>query len=179
MATEAEQEPRGLACAGAVHPARRWPLPALVAAAVLAADQLTKAVALSTLDGGRVVELGWTLQLRLVANTGSAFGLGSRYGPVIALVALAVVVVVALSTRALTSRWPRLGVGLVIGGALGNLADRAFRSGEGLLGGAVVDFVDLQWWPVFNLGDAAICVGAVLLALTARDGGGQGAPADA
>jgi signal peptidase II len=55
----------------------------------------------------------------------------------------------------------------VVGGAIGNLLDRVFREGGGLLGGAVVDFVDLQWWPVFNVADVAICVGAVLLSLTA------------
>ncbi len=59
-------------------------------------------------------------------------------------------------------------IGLLVGGALGNLADRAFRSGlgsSGFLHGAVVDFIDLQWWPVFNVADAAIGVGAVLLVL--------------
>jgi len=57
----------------------------------------------------------------------------------------------------------------VLGGALGNLGDRMFRAGDGFLGGAVIDFVDVQWWPVFNLADASLCVGAVLLALTARE----------
>jgi signal peptidase II len=78
-----------------------------------------------------------------------------------------VVVVVLGTTRGLDARWPRLGVGLVLGGALGNLTDRVFREGTGFLGGAVVDFVDLQWWPVFNVADAAVCVGALLLVLTA------------
>jgi signal peptidase II len=54
-------------------------------------------------------------------------------------------------------------IGLVFGGALGNLIDRAFREGDGFLGGGVVDFIDLQWWPVFNIADAAIVVGALLL----------------
>ena len=59
-----------------------------------------------------------------------------------------------------------IAVALVLGGALGNLADRAFRDGQGFLGGAVIDFIDLQWWPVFNVADAAITVGAATLALT-------------
>jgi signal peptidase II len=89
-----------------------------------------------------------------------------------------VVVFVLGTTRGLDARWPRLGVGLVLGGALGNLTDRVFREGTGLLGGAVVDFVDLQWWPVFNVADAAVCVGALLLVLTAaRDGEDEPAPA--
>jgi signal peptidase II len=78
-----------------------------------------------------------------------------------------VVLLVLGTTRGLDARWPRLGVGLVLGGAFGNLADRVFRDGSGFLGGAVVDFIDLQWWPVFNVADAAVCVGAVLLVLTA------------
>lgn len=57
----------------------------------------------------------------------------------------------------------RIAVGAVIGGALGNLFDRILRSDEGILGGAVVDFVDFQWWPVFNLADAAIVVGGVVI----------------
>jgi hypothetical protein len=54
-------------------------------------------------------------------------------------------------------------LGLVVGGAVGNLADRAFRAGDGLFGGGVVDFVDLQWWPVFNVADVCVVVGACLL----------------
>ena len=144
----------------------RWALIALVAVAVLLADQLTKWWALDTLDT-RTIDLPWTLRLNLTLNRGAAFGLGSKYAPLIALAAVAVVVVVLGSTRGLDSRWPRLGVGLVLGGALGNLGDRLFREGTGFLGGAVVDFIDLQWWPVFNVADAAVCVGAVLLVLTA------------
>jgi signal peptidase II len=58
-----------------------------------------------------------------------------------------------------------IAIGMVLGGALGNLSDRAFRGGGGFLGGGVVDFVDLQWWPVFNVADSAIVVGAILLFL--------------
>ena len=56
--------------------------------------------------------------------------------------------------------------GLIAGGAIGNLADRAFRGDDGFLHGAVVDFIDVQWWPVFNIADACIVVGAVLLVLS-------------
>ena len=56
--------------------------------------------------------------------------------------------------------------GLVVGGAIGNLLDRALREGDGFLGGGVVDFIDLQWWPIFNVADTAIVVGAVLLFLS-------------
>jgi signal peptidase II len=144
----------------------RWALIGVVAVVVIALDQLTKWWALDELDT-RTIDLPWTLRLNLTLNRGAAFGLGSRYAPIIALAAVCVVVVVLGTTRGLDARWPRVGVGLVLGGALGNLADRLFREGSGVLGGAVVDFIDLQWWPVFNVADAAVCVGAALLVLTA------------
>jgi signal peptidase II len=144
----------------------RWVLIGVVAAVVIAVDQLTKRWALQELDT-RTIDLPWTLRLNLTLNRGAAFGLGSKYAPLIALAAVGVVLLVLGTTRGLDARWPRLGVGLVLGGAFGNLADRVFRDGSGFLGGAVVDFIDLQWWPVFNVADAAVCVGAVLLVLTA------------
>lgn len=145
--------------------ARRLPVAVLVvAAAVLAVDQLTKWWALEALSDGPV-HVAWTLDLSLTFNTGTAFSLGSDLGPVIALVAVGVVVVLLRSGVATASRAAAVAVGLVLGGALGNLADRAFREGDGVLGGAVVDFVDLGWWPVFNVADAAIVVGAIGLVL--------------
>jgi signal peptidase II len=72
--------------------------------------------------------------------------------------------------RGISSRGGAVVLGLVLGGAVGNVADRVFRDGNGFLGGAVVDFIDFQWWPVFNLADAAIVAGALLLAgWSARD----------
>ena len=62
---------------------------------------------------------------------------------------------------------PPVLLGMILGGAVGNLADRAARAGDGFLGGAVVDFIDLQWWPVFNAADSAIVVAGVILVLTA------------
>jgi signal peptidase II len=59
-----------------------------------------------------------------------------------------------------------LSLGLVLGGAFGNLVDRLFRDGSGFLGGAVIDFIDLQWWPIFNVADMAVSIGGVLLVLT-------------
>ena len=142
----------------------RWALVAVVVPVVVALDQLTKWWALQVLDD-RTIDLVWTLRLRLIFNTGSAFGLGSRFAPLIALVAVVVIAFVLRAQRALTG-WPsRFGAALVVGGAVGNLLDRLFREGGGLLGGAVVDFVDLQWWPVFNVADACIVVGGALLAL--------------
>ncbi|HWH35967.1 MAG TPA: signal peptidase II [Acidimicrobiales bacterium] len=153
-----------------------------VAAAVVVLDQATKWWALATLEARPAIDLVWTLRLRLVFNRGTAFGLGSRFGPIIAIVAVAVVAVLARAGSTLRGRGARVSLGLVLGGAVGNLADRAFRDGPGFLGGAVVDFVDLQWWPVFNVADMAITLGALSLMVTAwRDPGvdaaGEPAPA--
>ena len=161
------QERRPRASLTATPTTRRvYTLLCLTAAAVISVDQLTKWWAVRTLDD-RTIDLVGSLRLRLVFNTGSAFGLGSRYSPILALVGVVIVLVLLRAGRSLTGLAPRLGVGLVLGGAVGNLGDRVARDGNGFLGGAVVDFVDLGWWPVFNVADAAICVGAVVLALTA------------
>lgn len=143
-----------------------WAGIAATALVVVALDQLTKGWALEALDD-RTIDLFWTLRLRLVFNSGAAFGLGSRFSPVIALLVVAIVLVLLRAGRGLRGRVAPLSVGLVVGGALGNLLDRVFREGGGFLGGAVVDFLDLQWWPVFNVADVAVVVGAVLLSLSA------------
>lgn len=131
---------------------------------MVALDQGTKHWALSALADGPV-DLFWTLRLKLVFNPGAAFSIGSR-GGLLSLVGLVVVAVVFRSVLRWPTRWAPVALGLVLGGALGNLADRAFRDGDGgFLGGHVVDFVDPQWWPVFNVADVGISVGAVLLVL--------------
>jgi len=136
---------------------------------VVALDQLTKWWALESFEWSprHVV---WTLQLVVAHNTGAAFSLfsGRGIGPAIALLAVVVVVVVVRTLR-FVKGWPAvIGSALVIGGALGNLADRLFRShGAGLLQGAVVDWIDFGWWPVFNVADMAITTGAVTLGFAA------------
>ncbi len=139
---------------------------AAIAGSVLTLDQAAKWWALHALDN-RDIDLVWTLRLRLLMNKGSAFGFGSRYTPLITLLAIAVVMVFLRTGNRLTARWPRFAMGLVVGGAFGNLIDRLFRGDGGLLTGAVVDFIDLQWWPVFNIADMAIVLGAALLIFTA------------
>jgi signal peptidase II len=74
-----------------------------------------------------------------------------------------VIVALLVSLRRNGSMLSAVGIGLVIGGAIGNVLDRLLRAGDGFLGGAVVDFIDLQWWPVFNVADMAITVGGVIL----------------
>ena len=148
--------------ATAAAPPARWSLLFGVAAAVLAIDQLTKWWAVETL-ATRTIDVVWTLRLHLTVNHGSAFSLAEGRGAVISLLALVVVAVLLRSGRYATHPGTAVAIGLVAGGAVGNLMDRAFRAGDGFLGGGVIDFVDLQWWPVFNVADAAIVVGAVTL----------------
>ncbi|HYI61854.1 MAG TPA: signal peptidase II [Acidimicrobiales bacterium] len=152
--------------------ARRLGAVGLVAAAVVAADQGTKQWALERLSGGRIVEVVGSLRFALTFNTGMAFsrGDGANLGPFIAVLALGVVGWLLWSGHSATALGA-LASGLVAGGALGNLADRALRSGPygaeaGFMGGAVVDFIDLQWWPVFNVADSGVVVGALLLVVT-------------
>jgi signal peptidase II len=135
------------------------------AAGVAALDQLTKQLALSHLKDGDAHVAG-SLRFRLEFNTGSAFSVGSGRGGLIGLLAIGMVLAMLWLARDVRGRVQALALGLVLGGAISNLADRVLRDGSGFLGGAVVDFVDLQWWPVFNLADSAIVVGAILLALT-------------
>lgn len=137
----------------------------LVATLVAVADQLTKAWALVALDDGPVDLVG-SLRLNLVFNRGTAFSLGGeRLGPLIAVVTVVVAVVLLRAVWTAGSRLAGAAAGLVLGGAVGNIIDRAFRGDGGFFDGAVVDFVDLQWWPVFNLADASIVVGAVVYVL--------------
>jgi signal peptidase II len=140
------------------------------AALVVALDQLTKQLALSEL-ADRPVHLLGSLRLALTFNDGAAFSLGSGRSTLVAVLALVVVsVIVRMGLTA--ERLPMaVGFGVVLGGALGNLVDRALRDGHGFFGGRVVDFVDLQWWPVFNVADMSLWVGIGILLLTSlREG---------
>jgi len=149
----------------AITARRRAGSVAAVAAVVIAIDQLTKTWAVHTL-ATRDIDLVWTLRLRLAQNHDAAFNLSFGSGGVTAILAIVVVVVLIAIGRSLNTRVGVVSLGLVLGGAFGNLVDRAFRNGSGFLGGAVIDFIDLQWWPVFNVADIAVTIGGVLLVLT-------------
>ena len=151
----------------------------VVAAAVVVVDQLTKAWALDRLDGGRDIDLFWTLRLHLTFNSGMAFSRGRGLGPIIGVVALVVVVVLLSTLRRSGSRLATVAVGAVVGGAVGNIADRLFRSDDGFLQGHVIDFIDLQWWPIFNVADVGITVGGALLLFSAARGERQRTAGDA
>jgi signal peptidase II len=146
------------------HPrTRRTGLVSAVAAAVLVLDALTKQWAVSALADGPIHLFG-SVRLALTHNKAGAFGVGGALVPFLAVAAL-ILVVVLVTTGAATERLPTaIALGLVLGGAFGNVLDRVLRS-PGFLRGAVVDFVDVGFWPVFNLADSAITCGCLLLLL--------------
>ena len=154
---------------------------ALVAGAVLVADVVTKIVAVAALQDREPVRLlGGGLYLVLYRNSGAAFSLATGYTWLLTLVAIGVVlVIIRLAPRLRSAGWA-VGLGLILGGAAGNLGDRLFRE-PGPLRGHVIDFLSLfaddgSVWPVFNLADSAICVGGatlVLMAVLGRDFDGR------
>lgn len=145
------------------HPSRRasgtfkrLALATAVAACVVAADQLTKSWAVDRLRHGPVHVI-WKLDFELTFNSGSAFSLARGWAPVLGGVAIVMVVVLLAFVRHVRSAAMATAVGMVVGGAIGNLADRIFRSYHG----SVVDFIALHFWPTFNLADASIVIGAI------------------
>ena len=142
----------------------------LAIVSVVGFDQLTKWWAVDRLAEGRCtpetcIDVIGSLRFHLHYNFGASFSTGTGFGRWFGV--LAILMSAFLIRAALRSDSVRTAVlfGCIAGGALGNLADRAFRAEDGFLSGGVVDFVDLQWWPIFNVADAAIVVGVFLLVL--------------
>jgi len=128
-------------------------------------DRITKIWADRALAGRPPIRvIPGVLSLDHTTNSGGAFGLG-RSAPWIFATATLVValIVVAVSFRARGTPIA-VALGLILGGGIGNFTDRALN-GDGFLSGHVTDFIDLHWWPIFNVADSAIVVGAVLLAV--------------
>tara|TARA_X000000368_G_scaffold236887_1_gene187031 strand:- start:1152 stop:1628 length:477 start_codon:yes stop_codon:yes gene_type:complete len=135
-------------------------LPSLV---VLFFDQLTKSIAVAKLESKEPVELFWTLQLNLIRNPGASFSIGENLTPIISTIAILASLAIAYLGLRETNLRIKFLFGVVLGGVLGNVVDRIFRKGDGFLSGEVVDFIDLQWWPIFNFADVALVVGLPLL----------------
>lgn len=133
----------------------------LVAGIVLGLDQITKELALSSLADGPIDIIEGVLTLRLTFNPGGAFGLLQGLPGFFLVATVLVIGVILLWVRRLDDLRSVIPLGLVLGGGIGNLADRLFRD----TGGKVVDFVDLHVWPVFNLADSAIVAGVILILL--------------
>ena len=136
---------------------------AISAVCVVAVDQWSKYWAVSSLSD-QTIEVVWKLRFYLTGNTGFAFSTGQGLGPILGLLALAVVVTLWRMRSRFSSSGSTVALGLVLGGACGNLIDRAVRK-PGWGRGAVVDFIDFQFWPVFNVADMAIVFGVALLSI--------------
>ena len=142
---------------------------AVIALAILVTDQITKVWAASSLDD-RTIHVVWKLRLRLVRNPGTAFSLGEGKGPPLGVVACIVVVVLIRVARQPRSLVSALGIALILGGAMGNVVDRLVRAPHGFMTGHVVDFVDFQFWPVFNVADMGVTCGIILVIFELQDG---------
>lgn len=139
--------------------ARAWCLAGALCAFVVAADQVAKAAVEANLVTGEEVDVLGPLTLTLVHNEGIAFGLAGGAGLPLVLVALVALGVVGhLFARNPTRPWMWVAVGLLAGGAIGNLIDR-------ITSDAVTDYIDVASWPPFNLADVAVTLGVALLVL--------------
>lgn len=135
----------------------------LLGLVIVVLDQIAKVVAVETLDDGPVPIIGETIRFALVRNSGAAFSLGTDATPVFTVLATVVVLGLLWYSRRVTESWWALGLGLILGGAAGNLVDRLVRA-PGFLHGHVIDYVAVGWFPVFNIADAALTVGVVVIA---------------
>jgi signal peptidase II len=171
-----EQQPEP-ADAPAVVPGRRprTRLLLTLAAGVLLADVISKLVVVATIEPGEDIRvLGGLLYLTQLRNIGAAFSFAEGFTVLFTLIAVVVSVIIVRTARRLYAMGWAVSLGLVLGGAVGNLIDRVFRD-PGFLRGGVVDFLsvfgpDGSVWPVFNVADSAIVCGGILGALMALRG---------
>jgi len=142
----------------------------LVAIGVLAVDIVSKAIVVAALsDRAPIRLLGGFLTLREDRNPGAAFSIGTSMTIVFTAIAVGVIVFIIRSARRIYSLPWAIALGLLLGGAMGNLTDRIFRS-PAPFRGWVVDWIQVPHWPVFNLADSAIVCGGVLMVLLATRG---------
>ena len=153
-----------------------------VAAFVLAADAITKAIVVAHLRQDEPVHvIGNVLMFWLTRNPGAAFSVGTGETVVFTVIAFGVIVYIARTARRLYSLGWAIALGLLLGGAMGNLSDRIFRA-PGLFRGDVVDWIAVtRYYPIFNLADSAIVCGGILTVILAMRGqhldGTRGDPA--
>jgi signal peptidase II len=151
---------------------RRVGLLAAIAGTVVILDLLTKIIVVATIDPNQPVKvLGGLVYFSLIRNPGAAFSMATGMTWLLALVAIGVVgFIMRMAPRLRSTPWA-ISLGLVLGGAIGNLIDRIFRA-PGILQGHVVDFVSVfgpnaEYFPVFNVADSAITIGGISLVITA------------
>jgi signal peptidase II len=157
-------------------PAPRAPrieLFATIALLALVLDVVSKAVLVAKVSQGHapIRELGGVVYVQQTRNSGAAFSLGTGFTVILTVVAVGVVVFIVRTAGRLRSMGWAIALGMILGGALGNLTDRVFRS-PGIGRGHVVDWIslfgpDAKYWPIFNLADSAIVCGAILAAILA------------
>jgi signal peptidase II len=151
-------------------PPRRTTSVLLVAAAVLVCDVVSKVLVVATITPGDVVRLvGHYLELTNTRNSGAAFSVGTGATVLFTAVAVVVVTVILRTAKRLRSIGWAICLGLLLGGALGNLTDRLFRS-PGPFRGEVVDWIQIPHWPVFNLADSSIVIGGCIAVLLSTRG---------
>ncbi|MCA1726597.1 MAG: signal peptidase II [Actinobacteria bacterium] len=128
-------------------------------------DRATKVWVESSLAGRPPIEvIPGVFRLRFITNPGGAFGLFGGVPALFLVATLLAVVAIVVAGRSVSLRSVAVGLGLILGGALGNLTDRVIRGSDGL-SGSVVDFLDFGVWPVFNVADMGIVIGAGLVVL--------------
>lgn len=138
---------------------------------VIAADVISKAVIVAKMPGHHppIRLLGGLLTITLTRNGGAAFSIGTSMTIVFTAIAAGVIIYILRAARNLRSIGWAITLGLLLGGATGNLLDRIFRA-PGLFQGHVVDWIELPHWPVFNLADSAVVCAGVLVVLLALRG---------
>lgn len=156
-------------------PPKRISLLVVLATSIVVFDLITKIIAVALLTPGESVPiLGGVVNFYIIRNPGAAFGMADSMTWLLSLIVIAVIVaIIRMAKRLRSSSWA-VSLGLILGGAIGNLIDRIFRS-PGFLRGHVVDFVSLfeprgEHFAIFNVADSAITIGGVLLVITALRG---------
>jgi len=154
----------------APEPRRQIGVLIAIALAVLVLDIVSKVLVVADLSNRAPISLlGGFLHLRVSRNPGAAFSLGTSLTVVYSVIAITVIVVILRTSRRIRSLPWAVTLGLLLGGATGNLTDRIFRS-PGPFRGWVVDWIQVPHWPVFNLADSAIVCGGILAVLLSARG---------
>ena len=147
-----------------------------VALTVIVADQLSKWWAVSNLADNPLTLVGSYISFELSRNSGSALSLFQGFTPILAILAVILTVVLVRVIQRSEDLLSIFGLALILGGAVGNLIDRIFRA-PGIFEGSVVDFIRVGSFPIFNIADSAITVGAVVVVVASfTHGGRRGAP---
>jgi signal peptidase II len=158
------------AAAGRTRGKRRIAVLFAVATFAYALDLISKMIVVAKLEHHPPIEIiGDWLRFEAIRNAGAAFGFGEAFTVIFTMIAAAVIVVIARLARKLYSLPWAIALGLLLGGALGNLTDRIFRA-PGVFEGAVVDFIAPKHFAVFNLADSAIVCGGILIVLLSFKG---------